>query len=663
MHRSMRHQPPRVINGQLDLQEQSVADIGPIDLDGEWAFYWCALFTSEELSDPSPQIVNAPDDWSHYTVDGENLDGYGYATYSMTIKLDESDIDDAYSLYIRSISSAYDLWVNQELVASVGEVATNERDMRPGNLPQVITFQTDKPEIELVLHVSNFHQRKSGLWQSISFGRADQIADQRETSVIIQVLMVGGILMIGMYHLVLYLQRPKHKSALYLAITCFGVGMRTMFLKDNLFAHLFPRVNWEVTVSIEYLVALVALLFFLLFLDEGLSLYIPKRINRLFIAMIILYSIFIVFTPPRIFTNTFFILQLLVITIIITIVIMTILAAIKRQEGAYLNLIAIFILSTAVLNDLFYYSHRISTDEFISLGLLFYLFIQSVHLARRFSRSFDEVEQLTGELKTLNQSLESKVKLRTIELQEANTNLQKMEEVRRRLFANVSHELNTPLTFIQGSIKAMMDGLIPKDESKYFRSVYEDTKMMAHMISDLQMLSKLDYGQIDFSFQLIETRAFFASIVEKEQIIFNKSELSFVFCENFPLEIEAIYCQIDPVRIEQAVMNLLINAEKHTTKGGSITMKLEIDQNHNQLTIRIEDTGAGIAEQDLPFVFERLYKAKNHSTKTGGGLGLALVKEFIESHDGSVGVESKLGHGTMVYFSLPIQTIEMLEVK
>ena len=652
---------PSMINGTLDLRNESISEIGPVLLDGEWRFFWDEFLSSDEMSEDSGLIVGVPNHWNAYSFDEQPIDQYGYATYSMTLLLNDADVDEILSLYVHGIASAYDMWVDQELVASVGKPATNHQDMIPGNLPQTITFKPQTNEVEVTLHVSNFHQRKSGLWESISFGTAGQMRQQRENSVVLQFFLVGCMFMIGCYHFAMYLQRHKHKSALYLAITCFSVAVRTLFLRNNLFIQLFPKVNWEIATTIEYLVALIALIFFLLFLREGLSVTIPQKINRLFVVLLISYSVFVLVTPPHIFTNTFTIFQTLVMVIVMTVIIFSIRNAIRRKEGAMLDLLALVVLSASIMNDFFYYSQQVSTAEFVSIGLFFYLLIQSIHLSRKFSRSFDQVEKLSLELQTLNHSLEGKVEQRTNELKEANANLKKMEKARRRLFANVSHELNTPLTFIQANIKAMMDGLIPRDESKHLRSVYEDTRVMAHMINDLQTLSKLDAGKVDFSYQSIEMRDYFTSLVEKERAHFERKGLTLDYIETLPPSYKAVFAKIDPVRMEQVVVNLLVNAKKHTPSENRITLKLDLGQSSQvqQLKVSVIDTGVGIADKDLPYVFDRFYKAKKNGSelRTGGGLGLSIVKEFVEVHGGSVGVASQLGKGTTFFFTLPIDEV------
>src|SRR5690625_3119802 len=325
---------PSMINGTLDLRNESISEIGPVLLDGEWRFFWDEFLSSDEMSEDSGLIVDVPNHWNAYSFDEQPIDQYGYATYSMTLLLNDADVDQILSLYVHGIATAYDLWVDHELVASVGKPATNTQDTIPGNLPQTVTFKPQTNEVEILIHVSNFHQRKAGVWESIGFGTAGQMRQERENSVLLQVFLVGCMFMIGCYHFAMYLQRHKHKSALYLAITCFSVAVRTLFLRNNLFIQLFPKVNWEIATTIEYLVALIALIFFLLFLRAGLSVTIPQKINRLFVVLLISYSVFVLVTPPHIFTNTFTIFQTLVMVIVMTVIIFSIRNAIRRKEGA-----------------------------------------------------------------------------------------------------------------------------------------------------------------------------------------------------------------------------------------------------------------------------------------------------------------------------------------
>lgn len=182
---------------------------------------------------------------------------------------------------------------------------------------------------------------------------------------------------------------------------------------------------------------------------------------------LLLYCLFVIIFPARIYTNSYSVFQVLILLMIFIVVAASIKEYRRRREGSGLNLIVLIIFSATVISDFFYYRLWISTDELVSLGLLFYLFTQSMHLARKFSRSFEQAERLSQELQQLNESLEKKIAARTIELQNMYQELQKAESARRRLLSSVSHELQTPLTSLQGYVKAMLDGVVLKIQLTY----------------------------------------------------------------------------------------------------------------------------------------------------------------------------------------------------
>lgn len=667
-----REEGKQAVNGLLDLRTGRTLQEAPLTLNGEWAFYWKELLTAEQLSQAdknvTPTTVTVPDTWSNYDLDGQALPKFGFASYHLTVLLNEQDVGQHLALYIPSIATAYNLWVNGELITSNGKVGQNRAEMIPKNYAKTAVFQADSTKLDLLIQVSNFHQRKSGLWEPLTLGTLEQIQQLRERNILFQMFVIGCIFIIGFYQLVFFLQYPREYSPFFLAMACFGITLRTLLLKDTLLIYLFPQINWELAVTLEYLSALFALLFFLLFVKQELASDLPKGLTNVFVVLVAGYGVFVAVTPARIFTNSFLFFQVLAVAIMLTILIVYLIALKRKREGAYLNLVAILVLFAAVLNDIFYYSHWIQTNEFISIGLLFYLYTQSVHLARRFSRSFEHVERLSHELKELNQSLERKVGQRTEELREANQRLQKVEESRRRLLASVSHELKTPLTFIQGYIKAMMDGVISKDDSTYLRSVYRDTQMMARMIQDLQELSKLESGQVTFQYERVEIRTFLKQLYEEQKPIVEEKGLYLEYVEKLKgIDPEdQVICLLDPVRIKQTYLNLIINAEKFTPPGGSITIELEMfPTSFKEVRINIKDTGHGIAEKDLPYIFERFYKANHHNKQEqrGAGLGLAIAKEIVEYHQGYVGVYSEIGKGSVFYFTLPIQTINSIQWK
>ncbi|WNR46300.1 AAA family ATPase [Paenibacillus roseipurpureus] len=252
----------------------------------------------------------------------------------------------------------------------------------------------------------------------------------------------------------------------------------------------------------------------------------------------------------------------------------------------------------------------------------------------------------------LYNDLESKVKERTNELI-------LMETSRRDLLSNISHDLGTPLTSIQGYVEAILDGVIqePDEQKKYLSVVHMRIVGIQRLITDLYQLSRLETKQ--FHFQLVPT----AGVTMVRQL-FAKYELDAAnagITYTLDMKLTAgheLMLTVDSDRIEQVYANIVYNAIKFTRRGGFITVKVEIRDEPSELVIRLTDSGVGISDEDLPHIFERFYKAsKSRSNSGGSGLGLAIAKEIVQYHGGQIWAESRLGEGCSISFSLPMHRI------
>lgn len=477
---------------------------------------------------------------------------------------------------------------------------------------------------------------------------------------LLQAFAIGSIFIIGVNHLVIYFTRKRELSALFLSLACLVIAVRIFFIKETLFIHLFFNISAGNILLVELITGLLALLFYLLFINRE---FIPPKYNyiaQIFSLFIILYSVCFVIFPVELMVKSFIFYQIVAFLVLFFTIYFSFRAVRQKLSGSYLNLGGLIIFFPLVWNDVFQYSEEFSTDEFISVGLLIYLFLMSIHLSQKSSRSFDRVEKLSKELQQLNISLEVKVEKRTKELQVANESLQKVEKSRRRLLASVSHELNTPLTFIHGYIRAMMDGVVPKDDSSYLRAVYSDTQVMTQMIADLQELSRLESGQMEFVMKDMNIRSYLLQLYDEQKYFFKDKDLSCNYTEIVSLPVnKPVFCSLDAIRIKQVFKNLIVNAQKFTSSGGMISIEVEIPSidNEREIKVNIIDTGIGIHQEDLPYVFERFYKVNDNQnpSKRGSGLGLAISKEIIEYHGGRIGVFSKLNEGSTFFFTLPLK--------
>jgi signal transduction histidine kinase len=226
--------------------------------------------------------------------------------------------------------------------------------------------------------------------------------------------------------------------------------------------------------------------------------------------------------------------------------------------------------------------------------------------------------------------------------------LQRTEQLRRNLVADVAHELRTPLSNIQGHLEAIRDGLLPAEPAT-FDSIYEEVLLLARLVEDLQELTLAEAGQLTLLSQSVDVGDVARRAASAAQ---PPAEARGLTIET-ALPSEPAIADVDPERIGQVLRNLLSNAITHTPEGGRIT--LDLTDEGNELRLTVADTGAGIPAEDLPYVFERFYRVDRSRVRaTGGaGLGLTIARRLVEAHGGTISVESELGKGSRFSFTLP----------
>lgn len=233
------------------------------------------------------------------------------------------------------------------------------------------------------------------------------------------------------------------------------------------------------------------------------------------------------------------------------------------------------------------------------------------------------------------------------------TDIRAMEQVRKDFVANVSHELRTPLTTVQGFAETLLDGAVEDKDiaDRFIRNIYTQTRRMTALVQDLLCLAQIESGKIQMKFEMTDIRSVIKS--SKETLVDKAQKQNVPIVLELPQE-PAIF-PLDTRYFSQALINLMDNAVKFSRSANPVTVQLmEVSDG---LEIRVIDKGYGIPSEDLPRIFERFYRVdKSRSTETEGtGLGLSIVKHIIESHHGTVRVESELGKGTtfILHFEKP----------
>ncbi|TXK76583.1 hypothetical protein FU659_25365 [Paenibacillus sp. N3.4] len=232
-----------------------------------------------------------------------------------------------------------------------------------------------------------------------------------------------------------------------------------------------------------------------------------------------------------------------------------------------------------------------------------------------------------------------------------------LDKLRKDFVANVSHELRTPLSMLQGYSEALLDDIpsTPEERVELVQVIHDESLRMGRLVRDLLDLARMEAGHLELYFREVEVDSLIKRMHRKFTVLAKERgiTLSAVIPEQ-PLILE----HADEDRLEQVMTNLLDNAFRHTGEGARIAIKAEpaVFKDHPAIRIEVSDEGQGIPPGDLPFIFERFYKADKARTRgsSGGtGLGLAIVKNIVEAHHGSIAAQSTLGQGTTFTLMLP----------
>ncbi len=249
------------------------------------------------------------------------------------------------------------------------------------------------------------------------------------------------------------------------------------------------------------------------------------------------------------------------------------------------------------------------------------------------------------EIGQLGQSLD----LLAAALFDATQKINKLEQVRRDFVANVSHEFRTPLTVIRGSIEALSDGAVEdsEDVKRYYKRMLSETRSLERLVSDLLELSRLQSGKITIHKEQVHIPSILSDVVKSMQTIADGKEILI----NYIMPDDVLPVMGDYDRLRQLFIIFIDNAVKYSPDKTVVSVSVSVK---NHIVILIQDQGYGIADEELPFIWDRFYKADKSRKSSGTGLGLAIARHLIELHGGEVALDSKVGEGTTVTIKIPL---------
>lgn len=224
------------------------------------------------------------------------------------------------------------------------------------------------------------------------------------------------------------------------------------------------------------------------------------------------------------------------------------------------------------------------------------------------------------------------------------------EKENRVLISNISHDLKTPITAIKGYVEGIMDGVAdtPQKQEKYIRTIYNKANEMDTLINELTLYAKIDTNRIPYNFSRINVADYFEDCVEEVGLELEAENIKLNYTDYADRDVLII---ADPEQLRRVINNIISNSVKYLDKEQGF-INIRIRDVGDFIQIEFEDNGKGIPAKDLPYIFDRFYRAdaSRNSSTGGSGIGLSIVKKIIEDHGGKIWANSKEGTGTIMYF-------------
>lgn len=241
----------------------------------------------------------------------------------------------------------------------------------------------------------------------------------------------------------------------------------------------------------------------------------------------------------------------------------------------------------------------------------------------------------------------------------------KVEKIRRDFVANISHEIRTPLQMLQGYSEALLDDIVASVEERQelVQVIHEESVRMGRLVNDFLDVARMEAGHMNMQYRIVDVTQLLSRVSRKFSVYAKERGIELDY---EPANEQLVLQHADEDRLEQVFTNLIDNALRHTDPGKHVYIQSShVSLNHESFVqLKIKDEGQGIPAEDLPYIFERFYKAdkaRKRETSSGTGLGLAIVKNIIDQHQGNIAVDSLIGQGTTFTILLPVSIHEKIQ--
>ncbi|RLD94393.1 MAG: hypothetical protein DRJ29_06055 [Bacteroidetes bacterium] len=651
---------PLVQKGVLDLREYDFLSNGPVELDGEYEFYWNQMLSPALKGDSGEMIyVQVPGTWTQLRNEHPEVTRFGFATYRLIILLPEKV--DELAFRIEDVFSASGYFLNGKAIDYLGFPGVNKyQTVIRYSRPLIIGTVNDQ-ELEFLIRVSNFDNRISGIVGGLTIGKVSQMQESRQKELFRGHFLIGAFLIIGIYFLGLYLIRTEHYR-LYFSLLCFLMALRVVMiveipLLDTL------NLNGLTTARLDYLNIYFFAPFFILMIRSIFPIEFPNLVYRISMWISSVFIAIVVFTPISFFSFTFpyfFGFFLLVSMIFLYVIIM---AWIRGRSHAPAYTLGLLILFFGTLNDMLNEIEVIETFYVVHYTMFVYLLVYAYIFADKSNYLQKKAQKLTEEVSQVKNHLEDLVEERTTELQSMSTELErqklKLESTNRdlveamnsrnRLFAIIGHDVRGPIGYNLQALEMLIDNpdISEKERKELLKMMASSSEVTYNLLDNLLVWGRSQTGKLKATLVRVKLKDLIDESLELINIGLKEKHLKVEVYVN-----EQHYVEADRDQLYIVIRNLVSNAMKFTPEKGSIYISSK--KYNGEVIISIRDTGIGIPDG----ILNKLLDSKSHVStngtrgEKGSGLGLKICQEIVQSNNGWMRIESSSGEGTTISFGI-----------
>jgi len=400
------------VGGRVDLSKDGLAGPRIVRLDGEWEFYPGILAKPGELEGfrgrGEKAFMTMPGIWgSSFGFSGPSSNAVGTATLRLTVTLPPDYR--RWVMRIPNANSAAAVYVDGRLLAEIGRVSEDARAYVPSNGVAYPAF-TAGGETVIVMQVANYSTPYIGTWDAPTLGPATVILERNRSDTVITALVAGALIIMGLYHLGLFLLRRKDQAPLWFGIICLFMSARTMMMGERLMLSLFSQsvAGWEWAFKVEHLSAHLVLPLFALFF----RCLFPRSMGRLPLRILLaggaLWAIMVLFLPSMIYQRFLHWYEIFLFVGGVYGIGVIAVAVARREAGARIVLAGLTVLMVTVVNDVFFSMGLLANTVYLSsYGVFLYIFAQSFQLSVNFAKAFRDIEVLSANLGERNRELEA----------------------------------------------------------------------------------------------------------------------------------------------------------------------------------------------------------------------------------------------------------------